>query len=285
MTPALARRIWQRLEPIHAVTYFSPEPIDALAAAGYRGFWMGYFAGRAAPLGPVGPEVVTALFYNFAPSRVARALPDAWSFAPPAEALRARLEGSVATLRRALGPAADGDVAIAAELAGRAARTAPAEGRALFAANQALPWPDEPLAELWQAATLLREHRGDGHVALLTGAGLSGRECNVFQAAAGNTPRQLLERARDYDDAEWSSMVEQLAARGLLSPDGALTDAGRTLKAELEDRTDAIAASAYGALSDDEGERLLAALTPIARAVVASGDIPAVTPMGATLDP
>src|SRR5688572_13899152 len=147
MTPARARRIWQRLEPIHAVTYFSPEPIGALAAAGYRGFWMGYFAGRAAPLGAVGPEVVGALLYNFAPSRVARALPDAWSFAPPEAALRARLDGSVATLRRALGEAGgDADVAVAAELAGRAARTAPPEGRALFAANQARPWPDEPLA-------------------------------------------------------------------------------------------------------------------------------------------
>jgi hypothetical protein len=286
MTPALARRIWQRLEPIHAVTYFSPEPVGALAAAGYRGFWMGYFAGRAAPLGAVGPEVVAALFYNFAPWRVAKALPDAWSFAPPAAALQARLEGSVATLQRALGEAGGGpDVALAAELAARAARAAPPEGRALFAANQALPWPDEPLAVLWQAATLLREHRGDGHVALLTGAGLSGRECNVFQCAAGNTPRQLLERARDYDEAEWSAVVDRLAGRGLLTADGALTGAGRALKADLENRTDAIAASAYEVLADDEADALLAAVTPIARAVVAAGDIPAVTPMGATLDP
>ena len=104
----MARNVWRRLEPLHAVTYFAAEPLAALADAGYRGFWMGYFAGRAAPLGPVGPDVVGALFYNFAPSRVARALPDAWAIAPPAAALDARRTGSVAALRRALGPDADG---------------------------------------------------------------------------------------------------------------------------------------------------------------------------------
>ena len=206
--PSVARNIWRRLEPIHAVTYFSAEPLGALAAAGYQGFWMSYFAGRAAPLGPVGPDVVGALFYNFSPSRVAKALPDAWSIAGPDIALDARRDGSVAALRRALGDDADGPaVEEAAELAAHAARSAPAEGRALFAANTAIEWPTEPLAVLWHAATLLREHRGDGHVALLVTARLSGRESNVFQAAAGNVPRAMLERARDYSDAEWDAVT------------------------------------------------------------------------------
>ena len=69
------REAWRLLEPIHAVVYFSPEPLGALRAAGYRGYWMGYFAGRAAPLGAVGPDVVHALFYNFSRERVAKALP------------------------------------------------------------------------------------------------------------------------------------------------------------------------------------------------------------------
>ena len=142
--PSVARNIWRRLEPIHAVTYFSAEPLDALTGAGYHGFWMSYFAGRAAPLGPIGAEVVTALFYNFAPSRVAKALPDAWDFAGPEIALQARMEGSVAALRRAFGDLA-GDLSVPVELAGRAARAAPVEGRALFAANAALPWPDTHL--------------------------------------------------------------------------------------------------------------------------------------------
>jgi hypothetical protein len=283
--PSVARRLWQRLEVIHAVTYFAPEATDALRDAGYRGFWMGYFAGRAAPLGEVGPDVVGALFYNFAPSRVARALPDAWGFAPPDAALRARLAGSVAALRRILGPAARGsDVDAAAELAARAASAAPPEGRALYAANRALPWPDEPLAVLWHAATLLREHRGDGHVATLTAAGVSGREANVVQAAAGITPREVFAAARDYEDDEWDGLVSALAQRGLLTADGTLTPGGQRLKADIEQRTDTIALGAYEVLDDDEVERLMAALTPLARAVLDSGTVPAITPIGVSLD-
>jgi hypothetical protein len=283
--PSVARKIWQRLELVHAVTYFAPEAIGALRTAGYRGFWMGYFAGRAAPLGAAGPHVVGALFYNFASARVSRALPDAWGFAPPEAALAARLEGSVAALRRILDAAAWGpDVDAAAELAARAASSAPSDGRALYAANRALPWPDEPLAALWHAATLLREHRGDGHVATLTAAGVSGREANVVQAAAGITPRQVFTTARDYDDAEWDELVSALARRGLLTADGKLTPAGKRLKADVELRTDMIALSAYEVLDDDEIERLTAALTPLARAVLDSGDMPAITPIGVSLD-
>jgi len=283
--PAVARNVWRRLEPLHAVTYFSAEPLAALAGVGYRGFWMGYFAGRAAPLGAVGPDVVGALFYNFTPSRVARALPDAWTIASPAAALDARRSGSVAALRRALGDDADGPaVEEAASLASRAARSAAPDGRALFAANAGLDWPSAPLDVLWHAATLLREHRGDGHVALLTAARLSGRESNVFQAAAGNATRELLAGARDYDDAEWSGVTDRLVERGLLTPDGSLTREGRSLKQDIEDRTDALALGAYAALDDGEVDRLLAALTPLAKAVIASGDIPAATPIGPTLN-
>jgi hypothetical protein len=285
--PAVARDVWRRLEPIHAVSYFAPEAIGALTDVGYQGFWMGYFAGRAAPLGTVGPEVVGALFYNFAPSRVARALPAAWAIAGPDVALEQRRVGAASALRRMLGDAADGpEVAAAAELAGRAARTAPAEGRALFAANHALDWPDEPVEALWHAATLLREHRGDGHVALLTAHRLGGRECNVFQSAAGNVPRPMIERARDYDEAEWTGMMLHLADRGLMTlDDGALTEAGRALRDELELATDALALDAYHALDDAELTHLVELLTPLAKAVVAAGDIPAATPMGPTLEP
>ena len=140
--PRLARRFFDRFEPVHAVTYFSPECRAAFDGLGFRGFWMGYFAGRSAPLGIVPTEVVTALFYNFAPSRVAKALPAAWEIASPGAALRARADSAIATLRR-YGLSDDG-VRTAAELAGKAARGAPLDGRPLFAANLALPWPSEP---------------------------------------------------------------------------------------------------------------------------------------------
>jgi hypothetical protein len=276
--PRLARRFFDRFEPVHAVTYFAPETREALDGLGYRGYWMGYFAARSAPLGIVPPEVVTAIFYNFAPERVAKALPAAWHIAGPEAALQARQDSAVAALRR-YGLSADENVTTAAELVGKAVRQAPLDGRPLFAANRALPWPDDPLAALWHAATLLREHRGDVHVALLSAAGVSGRECNVLHAAAGVVPRDYIARTRDYDDATWRHHEEQLAERGLLNDDGSLTEAGRELKDAIESTTDALALSALDALSDDEVEALFQALTPITRAVVAGGDVPALTPM------
>ena len=260
------------------MTYFAPEARAALDALGYRGFWMGYFAARSAPLGMVPIEVVTAIFYNFAPERVARALPAAWQIAGPEAALRARQAAAVAALRR-YGLEADENTCVAAELAARAARGAPLDGRPLFAANLALPWPDDPLAALWHATTLLREQRGDAHVAVLTAAGVSGRESNVLHAAAGRVPREYIARTRDYDEAAWRHHEQRLTERGLLNDDGSLTPAGRKLKDDIEARTDLLALSALDALTDDEVEDLFRALTPITRAVVAGGDIPAVTPM------
>jgi hypothetical protein len=217
------------------------------------------------------------LFYNFAPSRVARALPDAWGFAPPPAALSARLEGSVAALRRSLG---DVDVTGVASLARRAAEAAPSEGRTLFAANSALPWPDDPVAVLWHAATLLREHRGDGHVAVLTAAGITGREANVLHSSSGGAPREFMAVGRDYDEEEWSANVATLSGRGLLGDDGALSTEGAAFKAELEQRTDRIALSAYDSLDDAEVEEMIAALTPLARSVIDAGDVPPMTPIG-----
>ena len=244
---------------------------------------MGYFAARSAPLGMVPQEVVTAIFYNFAPERVAKALPAAWEIAGPDAALRARRESAVAALRR-YGIEADENVSVAAELAGRAARQAPLDGRPLFAANLALPWPDEPLAALWHAATLLREQRGDAHVAVLEAAGVSGRESNVLHAVARGIPRDYIARTRDYDEASWRQHEQDLAERGLLDGDGSLTAAGRELKDRIESSTDALALSALDALADDEVETLFQALTPITRAVVDGGDVPAVTPMGLRRD-
>lgn len=281
-----ARDLWMLLEPIHAVTYFSPEPLAGLKAAGYRGFWMGYFAGRAAPLGEASPELVHALFYNFTPEHVARALPSAWGFAPPAAALTARSEGSVLALERLLGSLVDGDrVARAADLALRAALSAPATGRPLFAANRALPVPTEPLARLWHAATLLREHRGDGHVAALLVAGVSGREAHVLHALASGTPAEVYAVARDLGAEEWDGLCSALRARGLVSSsDASLTAAGRAVKNVIEELTDHLAAPAYDALTDVECLELADLLRPLTAAVIASGDIPRKSPMGLDLD-
>lgn len=278
-----ARRLFDRFEPVHALTYFAPEARAALDAAGFRGFWMGYFAARSAPLGPVPAEVVAAIFYNFSAAHVTRALPAAWEFASPADALRAREQSAVAALRRC-GVSDGEDVETAAALLGKAARGAALDGRPLFAANLALPWPDDPVAALWHAATLLREQRGDAHVATLAAAGISGRECNVLHAVADRVPREFLARSRQYDDDEWQGCTARLAARGVLDDAGSLTTAGIALKQQIENTTDRLALAAFDTLDDGELEALFATLTPITRAVIAGGDIPAATPMGLRRD-
>ena len=267
---------------MHAVTYFAPEARTALDGLGFRGFWMGYFAARSAPFGVVPTAVVTATFYNFAPERVAKALPAAWDVASPTDALRARQKSAVAALRRY--GVTDDDAVAAAELTEKAARSAPLDGRPLFAANLALPWPDEPLATLWHAATLLREQRGDAHVATLASLGIGGRDGNVLHCAADRVPRDFLMVSRRYDDDEWQSCATRLAERGILDDSGALTDAGVALKQKIEDTTDLLALAAFDALDDGELQELFRTLTPITRAVVAGGDIPAATPMGLRRD-
>jgi len=150
--------------------------------------------------------------------------------------------------------------------------------------NAALPWPRDPVARLWHATTLLREQRGDAHVAVLASSGLSGRECNVLHAAAGRVPAEMIMRSRDYDEEQWRGHQNQLTERGLLDGHGTLTDAGRTLKQHIEDTTDALSLGALDALDDGEVETLFRALTPITRMVVAAGDVPAATPMGLCRD-
>ncbi|MFD7077284.1 hypothetical protein ACFV9G_23955 [Nocardioides sp. NPDC059952] len=281
-----ARRLWKLLEPIHAVGYFSPEPIALLKEAGYRGYWMGYFAARSAPLGAVPAEVVHAVFYNFAFSHVSRALPDAWTYAPPEAAHEARRSGAVAALHRHLGPlASSDDLARAASLASRAALGAPMEGRTLYAALRSLPVPTDPVDLLWHAATLLREHRGDGHVATLLTAGIGGRESHVFHALANGTSPSVYATSRNIHEAEWASLVSGLRSRGLVTDDGqSLTDLGRETKTTIESTTDALAATAYATLEPGEVDDLITLLRPLTKAVVTSGEIPHQSPMGLDLD-
>src|SRR5437868_3965299 len=175
-----ARAMWALYEPIHAVAYFAPEALAALESAGLRGFWRGYFAGRAAPLGAVGAGVVTATFYGFHPDFVARAVPSIWDLASPAAVLDARLAG----IDAALGPLLAGhDVSPAVERLRRALDGSDAAGRPLYAANAELTWPTDPHLALWHACTLIREHRGDGHVAALVGAGVDGCAAHLLRVA------------------------------------------------------------------------------------------------------
>jgi hypothetical protein len=270
--PAAARRFHQLVEPIHLVTYSADEPTDALTALGLRNYWDGYFAGRAAPLGRVPAEVVHAVFYNFADGEAARHIPRVWATLTPEAALAARERGSVAALRRILGDLADDPgLARAADLATRAAIGAPTEGRTLYAALRALPVPDEPVARLWHAATLLREHRGDGHIAALVAAGIGGTQAHVLHALSENIPAEKFGRVHHLAADRLARVVDGMRARGLVDAEGWLTDAGRTAKERIESVTDELAAPAYASLEPSELDQLAADLTPISAALDAAG--------------
>jgi hypothetical protein len=260
---AVARRAWQALEPCHAVAYFAPQVREHLTAAGLRGGWMCYFASRAAPMGAVTASTVTAAFCYFNPALVARAIPDAWSYASPGEVVRARLAG-VAALYHPMVQDTDmrAAVAEAAGLARAAAEAADTDGRVLAAATASLDWPDQPHLALFHATSVLREHRGDGHVASIVGAGLRGLEALVLAAAAGDVPADLLRTSRGWSQQEWDGAVETLCARGLLDEAGTPagprpTDTARALRDDIEARTDALARGPWQALGAGRTERLL----------------------------
>ena len=274
-----ARTMWTLFEPLHAVTYFAPQAGAAFGQVGLRGFWRGYFASRSAPLGPVGPGPVFAAFYGFARPMVERALPGVWELATPEQALAARAAGARAALSDLLGAAGatGAEVAEAARLCRAAAEAAELTGRVLAAANAALPWPDDPLDVLWQAATVLREHRGDGHVAALLVAGLDGCESLVWRAAVDND-RRLLQPARGWSDQEWEAAAARLTDRGWLHPDGRPTDTALAARAEIEAQTDALAAGPWRELGEPGVARLLVLLRPLAEA--AGQSLPYPNPIG-----
>jgi hypothetical protein len=279
-SPATARRLWALGEPFHALTYFADEARTAFGAAGLRGFWAGYFAGRAAPLGAVGPEVVTATFGSFAPAFVARRVPEVWTTSSPVGALAARLAGVDAAVQRALpGWADSAEAAEAATLAGRAAAAVDLPGRPLAAANAGLPVPAEPHLALWQALTTLREHRGDGHLAALLQRELLGLPALVLTAAAGTTPAEWLQKARGWSPEDWAEAQGALAERGWLAG-GQLTAEGLAIRTAVEADTDRLALGPWAALGDVGCDRLAELLTPVRRAVIVAGDWPAHNPIG-----
>jgi len=267
-----ARRLHRLVEPICLVTFFSDEPNDELMALGFRNYWDGYFAARAAPLGHVPAEVVHAAFYSFADGEVARHIPRVWDTATPEAAFAARERGCVAALRRILGDLADTPGLVrAADLATKAATSAPTEGRVMYAGLRTLPLPGEPVARLYHAATLLREYRGDGHVAALVAARIGGTEAHVLHALSEGTPAEKFGRVHHLPKAQLAAVVDGMRARGLIDTSGWLTEAGRETKQRIESLTDELAAPAYDILEPSELNQLVADLEPISAALEAAG--------------
>jgi len=279
---ACSRALWHLVEPLHAITYFTPEARAAFEEAGLRGFWRGYFAGRAAPLGPVGAAPVIAAFYGFAPRMVTRALPDVWTRATPEAALAARAAGARAGLVRLLGGepseiARSAELTEAAALLREAAQAVDILGRPLGAANAALPWPQEPLDVIWHATTILREQRGDGHVAALLVEGLDGCESLALRTAI-DIERAVLQLARGWTDEEWDAATARLIERGWLDAQGRPTETALAARKRIEAVTDRLASAPWHTLGPERTARLAALLEPFARA--ASAALPHPNPIG-----
>ena len=281
MDSAVARRMWVAGEPLHALTYFAPAARAAWQEAGLRGFWRGYFATRAAPLGPVGAEVVTACFYNFAPGMVRRAVPDVWGVVTPADARTACLTGVDRALRSVLGDDVVADAARVEQVARAAVEASRVDGRALGAAYLSLPWPDEPHLRLWHALTTLRELRGDGHNAALLSAGIDGCAAHVLAAAVGAPPRAVTQPNRGWSDDDWGAATDDLRARGLVDRAGEATTQGRQLRAEVEASTDRSALGPWRALGESRTDLLHGQLARLAGQIVDAGVVPFPNPIGA----
>jgi len=263
MTTTIPRRFLAVLEPISAMIFFSPEAFECYAALGLDG-WSGYFCSRAAPMGPVSPDVVVATFYNFSPDIVRPNV--RWDLATPEVILEARHEGVRRTLTRVLvqGDGGPPPLSRAVELLREAAAACPPQGRPLAAAHARLPWPDDELLGLWHGATVLREFRGDGHIAVLVAHGVGPVDAIVLHTAYVGGKIDFLKATRQWDDASLDESTARLVDRGFLTPERELTDAGAKFRGMLEHETDRISQAPFDALGEDTCEELLELLHPIA---------------------
>lgn len=269
----LERELWRTLEAVHAAVYFVPDARATYGALGLRGYWMGYFASRSAALGTPSARLVTALFYGFAPRMVERALPDAWKLADPARVLDTRLELARSALTAHVG---DG-ITDAADLLTPALAALDVAGRPLAAAHLDLPVPADPLSRVWHAATVLREYRGDGHVAELVAAQVDGVESHRLHGGS------LLSQQREFrgwTEAEWADGAERLRARGLLDETGQKTPRGSELRGEIERGTERSAAAALRTLTDVDLQALRTILGPVAESLATAGAVPYPNAMG-----
>ena len=275
MDERLARKTWRSLEAVHGMIYFTPDAVPAYAAVGITSNRAGYFASRVAAIGAVSPDVVIATFYNFNPGLVRHAMRDVWQVSSPQAMLDARLNAVHTSLSRAFGTEvlASNELKVAAETNRRAAMAAcnRLEGRPLFAAHAGLPWPDAPHLVLWHAQTLLREFRGDGHIAALVSHDLTGLEALITHAASGDVPASILQATRSWSDDEWAGGIESLASRGLIDRSGAFTDAGRIQRAEIEATTDHLALAPYTSVGDDACQQLRVTGKRLTELVMAAG--------------
>jgi hypothetical protein len=277
MPTTIARRFLSVLEPIVSMVFFSAEPFEEYAKIGLVDPWAAYFCSRAAAMGPVPADVVVATFYNFNPELVRRSVD--WKVASPVAVQDARRRGARRALERLLArdDGSTPDLSRAAELLREAVAACPPQGRPLAAAHAALPWPDDPLLATWHGAMVLREFRGDGHVAvLLTHAVEPVEAIHLHAGYLGMTGRrrEAFFMTRQWDVAVMEEAAARLRERGFLDSEGALTDGGAKFRMMLEHDTDRLAVAPFAALGPDRCAELLEILEPHARTILDRKGVP-----------
>jgi hypothetical protein len=265
----MSRRAWGDLEVLHVVGYFAPEVTQEFVDLGLHPD-LCYFPGRSAAFGAAGPGLTLATFYVFAPWLVEAALPAAWETTTPERVVEARRAGVTAALGRLLGQP---DVAEALEIARAVCEGLTRHGRPLYAAHADLPWPDNGLLALWHAATLVREHRGDGHISVLQTSGLDPVEATVLGGIYSGTAR-FLRKTRGWSDEEYDAATGRLRDRGWLDAEGAFTDLGRAERQRVEDETDRLAAAGWVAVGAERTARLHELVKPLRDQILASDTLP-----------
>jgi hypothetical protein len=265
----LSRKAWGDLEVLHVVGYFAPQVLEEYVALGLDRR-LAYFPARAAALGAAGPGLTTATFYVFAPRLVEAALPAAWDIATPERMVEARRTGMAAALSDVLG---EPDVSEALSLAREVCEGLSPQGRPLYAAHAALPWPDDDLVALWHAATLVREHRGDGHIAVLQVAGIDPVEATVLGGLYSSTTG-FLRKTRGWSEEEYDAATARLRDRGWLDAQGDFTAAGRAVRQRIEDDTDRLAVEGWAHVGAQRTARLHELVRPLRTAILDAGVLP-----------
>ncbi len=273
-----ARELWVGFETVHAITYFAPGCVEANRAVGLRGFWMGYFASRSVPMGTPSAAEIVDVFFSFRPSMVERAIPDAWLFADREAVLEARV-ASAAQVLRSLREGLDETALAIVEPIEAVASDSHVVGP-LAGPNRDLPIRDDPVERLWQACTTLREHRGDAHIDALRAAQLGPIDSLVLFSASGGAPRGSLQPARGWSDEEWDKASASLTDRGLVTSDGLITSAGRTVRSLVEVATDRGALEPWAAITAEERARVGAVLADISSTIAESDLLPYSNPIG-----
>jgi len=253
----MARKMHNALEAVHAMIYFAPEAGLEFKGLGEQDDQTGYFAGRVAPMGAVSSPVVTATFYNFNPALVDQAMAGAWELADPAEWNAARMRGVDGALRRFFGEVIDGEeITRAAELARVAAEACRTHGRPLAAGLLSLDWPEPPHLSLWHAVTIIREFRGDGHIAALLTRDVGPMQALLLHAGEGKYPGEILRAMRAWPEPEWNATLADLQEQDLLNGDGLHTEKGRAFRDGIEASTDALAMAPWEALGQEGCDEL-----------------------------